>query len=162
MPDIVVPENPPLEDAELLRHLQAAHATKHKQLSKSITTKKFARTYGNMGQEFWDRAHAYVAGNPADHAGKEYRQIMRYPAAWEYAKLRAAEQEPGGISNYSEDPMVRAHSNFVYMKLRAEMKGAYGSGHGDRPAFEKWTALTQLVIENPVLPDLEQAAAPAI
>jgi len=161
MREITVPENPPLEDAELLRYLQADHASKHKKLSRSIDTKKFARTYGNMGKEFWERARAYVAGDPADHATKEYLEIMRYPAAWEFARREAAEQEPGGVSNYSEDPMDRAHRNFMYLKMRAEMKNGYGNGPGDREMFDRWTALTGLVNENPELPSPEPSCAPA-
>lgn len=159
MIDQAVPKNPPLEDGELLRHLQEIHVDKHKNLSRSIKTKKFAKAYERMGQDFWDGIRSYVAGDPLDHALTEYLDIMRYPAAWEWARLKASEQEPVACDPSSVSLIARAHDNFTFLRRRGEMIDQSTGGPMYLIKYEKWRALTAMVNENPSVPSLEHPVA---
>lgn len=137
-----VPTDYELEDAELLEYLRRKHVETHRGLSKTVDTKKFARTYGHM-EGYIDRARDYVAGDPEDHAVAEYRKIMRYPAAWAAARMQVSDGRP------DEASVEEAYRRFCYMESRALIRDGY---YVDRIAFEKWSTLTTHVEYDPVVP----------
>lgn len=156
--------NAPDEDPELLRWLLVHHAEQMRQLGRKIETKKFQRTVaaGGIG-----RLRTYLAGDAASHAEKEYLGIMRHPEAWAHVMAevtQAARVAPEPHANEmmhehhrrcARDPIAEAVLKHNYLRMRANMTGAYGApGTGDRPVAELWARLTEVTQEEPRLPDL--------